>query len=93
MKAKIKSLITQIFGWLFILLGIAGLFLPFLQGILFILIGLYLLSHESPWAKKLLYKLRLRFPKLAHALDEAKARNKKSTNQLFRRKPVKGQSD
>ncbi|MDA8234697.1 MAG: tellurium resistance protein TerC [Clostridia bacterium] len=93
MKAKIKSLIIQILGWLFILLGILGLFLPFLQGILFILIGLYLLSHQSPWAKNLLRKIRSRFPKLAKTLDQAKAKNRKFMEQFFKRKPIKGQSD
>jgi uncharacterized membrane protein YbaN (DUF454 family) len=58
-------------GWAFILLGILGLFLPVLQGILFLLIGLMILSSEYVWAHDLLTKLRTRFPKLAARFHEA----------------------
>jgi len=34
-----------------LVLGVIGLFLPFLQGILFLVMGLSLLSTESPRAK------------------------------------------
>ncbi len=51
-----------ILGWFFIVLGIAGLFLPILQGILFLLIGLFLLSKKSLWARTILNKLRYRYP-------------------------------
>jgi len=55
-------------------LGIAGLFLPFLQGILFLLIGLVILSSEYVWAHKLLHKLRERFPRIAAQMDHARER-------------------
>jgi uncharacterized membrane protein YbaN (DUF454 family) len=61
-------------GWLMILLGIAGLVLPFLQGILFILIGLWLLSLELPWAHRLAEKLRRRFPETAEKVHATKDR-------------------
>ncbi len=61
-------------GWAFILLGIAGLFLPILQGVLFLLIGLLILSTEYVWAHHLLQKLRARFPKIAVHMDTAKER-------------------
>jgi uncharacterized membrane protein YbaN (DUF454 family) len=41
-------------GWLLIVVGVIGLFLPVLQGILFILSGLAVLSTESRWARILL---------------------------------------
>ena len=41
-------------GWALIVVGVIGLFLPILQGILFIASGLALLSTESRWAKQLL---------------------------------------
>jgi hypothetical protein len=34
-------------GWLLVLAGVVGLFLPFLQGVLLILAGGYILSRES----------------------------------------------
>ena len=71
MKQKRKRWLILTAGWGFIVLGIAGLFLPVLQGILFLVIGLVLLSGEYVWAHKLLTKLRARFPKIAVRFDEA----------------------
>ena len=58
-------------GWFFIVLGIAGLVLPFLQGILFLVIGLILLSRELEWAARLKERLYDRFPKLREMSDSA----------------------
>ena len=51
-----------ILGWFFVGLGIIGLFLPFLQGILFIMIGLAFLSSRSATIKRLLNGLERRYP-------------------------------
>jgi uncharacterized protein len=61
--------VVQILGWMFLVTGIAGLFLPFLQGILFIFVGLIILSWEYAWARKVLVKARTRFPQTAEQLD------------------------
>jgi uncharacterized membrane protein YbaN (DUF454 family) len=61
------------FGWLFVVLGVLGLFLPFLQGVLFLLVGLYLLSLESARARLFRQKLLNRYPRLAQAMDHARA--------------------
>jgi uncharacterized membrane protein YbaN (DUF454 family) len=74
MRTAAKRLAVLLVGWGFILLGIAGLFLPVLQGILFILIGLIILSSEYVWAHKMLQRLRSRFPGVARKADEAQAR-------------------
>jgi hypothetical protein len=58
-------------GWAFVLLGIAGLVLPFLQGVLFLVVGLYLLSLESRWARRIRLRLQRRYPLLARMSDEA----------------------
>lgn len=58
---------TRIIGILFILLGIAGLFLPFLQGILFLAIGLYFYSFSSPRLRLWLDAKIAPYPKLAYA--------------------------
>ena len=84
MNTRIKRLLIWCLGWLFILLGILGLFLPVLQGILFLLIGLYLLSTTSPWAERLLNRLRERFPKISKTFEEAK--DKVASWQLFGKK-------
>lgn len=72
MKQVVKRVAMIVVGWLFILLGIVGLFLPVMQGILFILIGLTILSTEYVWAHHLLTKLRARFPKIAGYSDLAR---------------------
>ncbi len=61
-------------GWIFIVLGIAGLFLPVLQGILFLLIGLVLLSSEYVWAHRLLNKLKQQFPTVGEHAHSASQR-------------------
>ena len=62
--------LTLLAGWTFIVLGIAGLFLPVLQGILFLMIGLMILSSEYAWAHSVLEKLRTRFPRVAARFQE-----------------------
>jgi uncharacterized membrane protein YbaN (DUF454 family) len=71
MTQTLKRGLVLVTGWSFILLGIAGLFLPVLQGVLFLLIGLIILSSEYVWAHHLLKKLRTRFPKIGGAADRA----------------------
>ena len=71
---NVRRMAVLAVGWGFILLGIAGLFLPILQGILFLLIGLIILSTEYAWAHHLLGRLRERFPGLVKHIDRAKER-------------------
>jgi uncharacterized protein len=71
MNATAKRWLLLIVGWGFILLGIAGLFLPILQGVLFLVIGLIILSSEYVWAHRLLIRLRLRFPAVGRVADVA----------------------
>ena len=44
MKQHIKRAARIVSGWVFLLLGVAGLFLPILQGIIFLTIGAILLA-------------------------------------------------
>jgi len=74
MLTRSQRVLLLAVGWAFILLGVAGLFLPFLQGILFLLIGLVILSSEYVWAHRLLNRLRQRFPVLAQKSDRAAQR-------------------
>jgi uncharacterized protein len=75
-KSRLKRIATHIAGWAFILLGIAGLVLPILQGILFILVGLFILSSVSPWAARLLDRIRKRFPRINNQFEQAKSKAK-----------------
>jgi len=72
MKQTVKKVTAIVAGWVFIVLGVIGLFLPIMQGILFIIIGLTILSTEYVWAHHLLTKLRSRFPKIASYSDRAR---------------------
>ena len=83
MTAKVKRLLLVLTGWAFVVLGIAGLFLPVLQGILFLLIGLMILSAEYTWAHKLLQKLRDRFPKIGAVADQASAKASAWVQRIF----------
>lgn len=83
MSRRVKRWLVLISGWSFVALGVAGLFLPILQGVLFLLIGVTILSTEYLWARKLLRKLRERFPFLSARLDTAKARAKGWLKRVF----------
>jgi len=62
MVNELKKIGILIVGWFFIVLGVLGLFLPILQGILFILIGLSILSSRSRLVKRFLSRVEARFP-------------------------------
>ena len=67
-----KRVLILVVGWFFVVLGIIGSFLPVLQGILFLLVGLIILSSEYVWAHRLLARLRDHFPSIAEKVDAAK---------------------
>ena len=71
MRTKLKKFALAFSGWSFVLLGIIGLFVPILQGILFLLIGLLILSIQYAWARQVLGKVRKRFPTAAQRFEQA----------------------
>jgi len=66
-----KVVALQITGYSFLVLGVLGLFLPFLQGVLFLLIGLLILAKSAPWAHNLLVRIRERYPKAGALIETA----------------------
>lgn len=60
-------------AWVFLVLGLAGLVLPVLQGVLFLLVSLYLFGLVTVRGRLLRIRLRRRFPQAARGLDEAEA--------------------
>jgi hypothetical protein len=62
----------HIVGWPLLLLGVIGLFLPFLQGTLFIVIALTVLAPEVPAFKRLIAALRKRYPGVFEKAAEMK---------------------
>jgi uncharacterized membrane protein YbaN (DUF454 family) len=71
---KFKRIGILIIGWIFIGLGILGLFLPVLQGILFIMIGLAILSSRSEMIRRFLKHLEERYP---HQYERMAARKER----------------
>ena len=65
-------------GGLLIVLGIIGLFLPILQGFLFLGIGGVLLYKDVPYFPRLVRKLRKRFPSLDLEARESMVRGLQS---------------
>jgi uncharacterized membrane protein YbaN (DUF454 family) len=59
---QFKKTAIMIIGWIFIGIGILGLFLPILQGILFIMIGLGILSSRSESVRRFLKHIEERYP-------------------------------
>lgn len=65
-----KRLIRLIVGWFLFALGILGLFLPILQGWLFIAIATILLAQDVPFFKRIWQYVQQRFPKVARKADK-----------------------
>jgi uncharacterized membrane protein YbaN (DUF454 family) len=49
-------------GLILLPLGVVGIFLPFLQGVLFLLVAIALLSSEVPFVARLRDRVRARYP-------------------------------
>ena len=64
MKKQIRRVAVLILGWALIAFGIVGLFLPVLQGVLFIMLGLLVLSRESETAHRWLQRGRQKYPQV-----------------------------
>ncbi len=61
-------------GWFLVGLGIVGLFVPVLQGVLLIALGLIVLSRHSAPVRRLVERLRRRFPWLDRAMRRVSRR-------------------
>src|ERR1700722_15951779 len=68
------SLWRNVGGWILVVLGVAGLVLPFLPGVPLLLAGLVMLSADYRWARTCLRRLKLWIRKLnRHRSGLAKA--------------------
>ena len=77
MRQTVKKGMRIGLGAVLVVLGVAGLFLPVLQGVLFLAAGMYLLSREIPWVRRQFLRLRRRFPKAYARWSRAKERAKR----------------
>ena len=58
-------------GYGFLVLGVLGLFLPFLQGFLFLIVGLLILARHAAWAQRALDWVKQRHPKAGEMIERA----------------------
>jgi uncharacterized protein len=83
-----KRFLLRLTGWMFIFLGILGIFLPILQGILFLLVGMYILGRVSPrmrlWRMRLRRKARDRYPSWTGKFEEAEVKAKYWVNKILK---------
>lgn len=87
MTLKTKRRLLLVAGGFFFVLGILGLFLPILQGALFLLISLVLLAKAHPRFRLLKQRIRRRYPKYAALLDTAERKAADvASGRIFRKK-------
>jgi uncharacterized membrane protein YbaN (DUF454 family) len=67
-------------GWVLLMLGAVGLFLPILPGVLIVVVGLSILSVEYEWARRWMTTLRRRFPATNKRLQGFLTRHEKPTS-------------
>ncbi|MBW2037984.1 MAG: DUF454 family protein [Deltaproteobacteria bacterium] len=78
MRRKIKRWTIILLGWVFILIGVAGFFLPILPGFPFFIIGLGIVSSKSRWAKRMLERWKKKHPEEYTILSSWKERLKEA---------------
>ena len=89
MRRRAKKILKLFAGWFCILFGLVGLFIPILKGIVFLFVGLVILSSEYVWADRLLSRIRRRFPSLTARLDKAIIAMQAWVGRLFSGSPTK----
>lgn len=69
-----KRVVILSAGWGCIAIGIIGGFIPILQGWVFNVAGLLILSTEYEWAHRVLEWARNKFPRFAASMDKVKGK-------------------
>ncbi|MDD4351543.1 MAG: PGPGW domain-containing protein [Candidatus Gracilibacteria bacterium] len=92
MKKHLKKILRNLAGGFLLILGIIGLFLPFLQGFLFIFIAISLLDfkRKQAWIKK--FKNWKPIRPLARWYDKEKAKVKTKSKAVYQKEKAKVQS-
>ena len=72
-KKKLKRVLVIALGSFFILVGLAGLVLPILQGWFFLVLGGLLLSMYSPSLRAFIDRHTVRYPKIHAFVAKAQA--------------------
>lgn len=70
MKRKAKKILVLAIGSIFIIFGLLGLFLPFLQGILFLIIGLFIISFCFPKVRLWINEHPKKYPRIFPIIEK-----------------------
>ena len=73
MIRHVKRTALLVLGILFLLLGVVGLFLPFLQGVLFLIIGFLLISICVPQVREWMMSHTRKYPALHDKVEKIDA--------------------
>jgi uncharacterized membrane protein YbaN (DUF454 family) len=76
----VKRVAFNAAGWLLLMIGVVGLFLPILPGVLLMVVALSILSIEYAWARRWMSTLLHRFPATERKLQVFLARYEKPTS-------------
>ena len=76
----VKRVAFNAAGWLLLMIGAVGLFLPILPGVLLMVVALSILSIEYAWARRWMSTLLHRFPATEKKLQVFLARYEKPTS-------------
>jgi len=79
------SLVRKVSGWILLALGLLGLVLPFLQGVLFLALGLFILRDQHGWAARRWGWVQGRWPEHVGKIEAADARLAAWARGLWRR--------
>lgn len=81
------SVRRKVAGWSLLFLGAIGTVLPFLQGFLFLALGLFVLRHQYIWAHRSMGWVEGRWPSAVSRVEEIEMRlinRSRRTGQWFR---------
>jgi len=68
------SLPRKVTGWSFMMLGVLGTVLPFLQGFLFLVLGTFILRHQYLWAHRWMGWIGSRWPQAVAKVEGMEGR-------------------
>ncbi len=68
------SVRRKLAGWSLLALGLLGLVLPFLQGFLFLALGIFVLRHQYLWAHRAVGHIESRWPRALGRAESMEAR-------------------
>ena len=84
-RTPLQKLLYSGTGWLCLLIGVIGGFIPVLQGWIFVLAGVMILSREHEWVHDLVQKFKLRYPKVGRMMDRGADEAQKVMDKMLRR--------